>query len=355
MPGKAAVFERRRLRPEEIDSPSTVRPKNPVMIMSGSTSGTVCAMKWPDVMPAYRRCPNTPVVRRDISRCTAPPGRNRSEMTMPLARVPSTDTDADDGENGPASASERLVATNAGKRGSIGVSNSPFTPALPAGTGATPSADGVSTAGISRTRGSRQGTRDHPVAQRDPAAAGEREVRDALRGGPRRHQAPLVAQAGGVQASGGSRPTARRPARRGALAIGLPSAAAIARNVVWPSAATSTVPAASPASSTARTMTRCTSCGCTTWIGRSIVSAVAVMTGPVNSRTSASSASRPTISADRTVIASPADGATATDDATTIRRSDRGVRSTAVSDPQYTTASAPAHRGLASIGGHEID
>ena len=48
---------------------------------------------------------------------------------MPLARVPSTVTDADDGENGPGSASDRLVATNAGKRGSIGVSNSPLTPA----------------------------------------------------------------------------------------------------------------------------------------------------------------------------------------------------------------------------------
>ena len=62
--------------------------------------------------------------------CTAPPGRSRSEMTRPAARVPNTVTDADDGENGPGRASDRLVAMNAGKRGSIGVSNSPSTSSM---------------------------------------------------------------------------------------------------------------------------------------------------------------------------------------------------------------------------------
>ena len=198
--------------------------------------------------------------------------------------------------------------------------------------------------GISRTRGSRPGTaitllpnvirlRQVSAKSATHSAAGHVGTR------PHSSRRRVVSNAGRLS-------TNRAAAgRRGALAIGLPSAAAIARNVVCPSAATSIEPAVSPASSTARTMTRCTSCGCTTRIGRSIVSAVAVMTGLVNSRTSASSASRPTISADRTVIASPADGATTTRapavfDPASDLASD--LASDPVSDPQYTTASAPA-------------
>src|ERR1700761_7983656 len=79
-------------------------------------------------------------------------------MTAPDARSPLTVTDADDGENGPGSASDKLVARNVGKRGSIGVSNSPLPPSGPAGTVLDPSAAGMSTAGMSCTWVSRHGS-----------------------------------------------------------------------------------------------------------------------------------------------------------------------------------------------------
>src|ERR1700744_5787871 len=97
-------------------------------------------------MPPYRRCANTPTVRVAISRWINPPGRRRPAMTAPDARSPLTVTDADDGEKGPGSASDKLVARYVGKRGSIGVSNSPLPPSGPASTGDTPSAAGISTA-----------------------------------------------------------------------------------------------------------------------------------------------------------------------------------------------------------------
>src|ERR1700761_9658410 len=79
-------------------------------------------------------------------------------MTAPDARSPLTVTDADDGENGAGSASDKLVARNVGKRGSIGVSNSPLSPAGPAQLGFTPSSVGVSTAGRSATLVIRHGS-----------------------------------------------------------------------------------------------------------------------------------------------------------------------------------------------------
>src|ERR1700683_5514375 len=79
-------------------------------------------------MAPYRRCANTPTVRVAISRWINPPGRRRPAMTAPDARSPLTVTDADDGEKGPGSASDKLVAKYVGKRGSIGVSNSPLAP-----------------------------------------------------------------------------------------------------------------------------------------------------------------------------------------------------------------------------------
>jgi hypothetical protein len=87
--------------------------------------------------------------------------------------VPSTVTDAEDGENGPGNASERLVAMKAGNRGSIGVSNSPSAVPIAAGTGATPSGAGASTAGISSTLGSRHATAwtVPPTATRPRAAS----------------------------------------------------------------------------------------------------------------------------------------------------------------------------------------
>src|SRR5271156_966704 len=85
-------------------------------------------------MAPYRRCANPPTVRVAISRWINPPGRRRLAMTAPDARSPLTVTDADDGEKGPGSASDKLVARYVGKRGSIGVSNSP----LPRGTGGRP-------------------------------------------------------------------------------------------------------------------------------------------------------------------------------------------------------------------------
>src|SRR5919204_1889775 len=98
-------------------------------------------------MAPYRRCANTPTVRVAISRWINPPGRRRPAITAPDARNPLTVTDADDGENGPGSASDKLVARNVGKRGSIGVSNPPLSPAGPAQLGFTPSSLGASTAG----------------------------------------------------------------------------------------------------------------------------------------------------------------------------------------------------------------
>ncbi len=79
-------------------------------------------------------------------------------MTAPDARNPLTVTDAEDGEKGPGSASDRLVARYVGKRRSIGVSNSPLAPSGPAISVATPSAAGTSTAGMSCTCVNRHGS-----------------------------------------------------------------------------------------------------------------------------------------------------------------------------------------------------
>src|SRR5208337_1847777 len=69
-----------------------------------------------------------------------------------------TVADADDGENGPGSASDKLVARYVGNRGSIGVSNSPLSPSGPANLGSTPSSAGASTAGRSAMLASRHGS-----------------------------------------------------------------------------------------------------------------------------------------------------------------------------------------------------
>src|SRR3984957_762277 len=109
-------------------------------------------------MAPYRRCANTPTVRVAISRWINPPGRKRPAITAPDARSPLTVTDADDGEKGPGSASDKLGARYVGKRRSIGVSNSPLPPSGPAGVVAIPSAAGMSTAGTSWTGTSRHGS-----------------------------------------------------------------------------------------------------------------------------------------------------------------------------------------------------
>src|ERR1035438_9724695 len=116
---------------------ATLGPKNWLcrITVSGLTNGTVSAMKCAVVMAPYNRCANTPTVRMAISRWIRPPGRNLLAVIAPNARSPLTVTDADDGENGPGSASDKLVARYVGKRGSIGVSNSPLPPAGPANTG----------------------------------------------------------------------------------------------------------------------------------------------------------------------------------------------------------------------------
>src|ERR1700759_153212 len=79
-------------------------------------------------------------------------------MVTPPARSPRTVADADDGENGPGSASDKLVARKVGNRGSIGVSNSPLSASGPANLGTTPSLAGASTAGRSWILASRQGS-----------------------------------------------------------------------------------------------------------------------------------------------------------------------------------------------------
>src|ERR1700757_867368 len=79
-------------------------------------------------------------------------------IDTPAARTPRTVTEADDGENGPGSAADRLVATNVGKRGSTGVSNSPLSPSGPAAMSAVPWAGGSSGAGMSGAKPPRHGT-----------------------------------------------------------------------------------------------------------------------------------------------------------------------------------------------------
>ncbi|CKP67428.1 Uncharacterised protein [Mycobacterium tuberculosis] len=93
-------------------SEAMLGPKNPLLltIVAGLAKGTVAAMKCADVMAPYSRWANTATVRMAISRWITPLGRSRSAMPTPPARRPRTVTDADDGENGPGSASERLVA-----------------------------------------------------------------------------------------------------------------------------------------------------------------------------------------------------------------------------------------------------
>ncbi len=91
---------------------ATLWPKNWLsrITIAGLTNGTVSAMKCAVVIAPYSRCAKTPMVRVAISRWINPPGRSRSAMTAPPARSPRTVTDADDGENGPGSASDKLVA-----------------------------------------------------------------------------------------------------------------------------------------------------------------------------------------------------------------------------------------------------
>src|ERR1700761_6957476 len=129
---------------------ATLWPKNWLwrITVAGLTNGTASAMKCAVVIAPYRRCAKTPTVRVAISCWIKPPGRSLAAVIAPAARSPSTVTDAEDGENGPGSASDKLVARYVGKRGSIGVSNSPLAPSGPAKTGATPSVAGTSTDGM---------------------------------------------------------------------------------------------------------------------------------------------------------------------------------------------------------------
>jgi hypothetical protein len=179
--------------------------------------------------------------------------------------VPNTVTEADDGENGPASASDRLVAMNAGKRGSIGVSNSPLAGPLPAGTGSTPSAAGASTAGISSTRGSRHGmswtVRPTVIRPRQASAKSSTACPTSYPGTEPQLSRRPVGSSVGASASGA---VTNLRSGRGIGTTGRPTAAAISRWVVWPSAATSTLPEGKPGSSSACTRTRSTSWACTT-------------------------------------------------------------------------------------------
>src|SRR6202022_1937241 len=155
-------------------------PKNWLcrITVAGLTNGTVSAIKCAVVMAPYRRCAKTPMVRVAISRWISPPGRSLAAVIAPKARNPCTVTDADDGENGPGSASDKLVARYVGKRGSIGVSNSPLPPSGPASTGDTPSAAGMSTAGMSWTGMRRHGSDvDHEPTLTRPRTANAKSWR----------------------------------------------------------------------------------------------------------------------------------------------------------------------------------
>ena len=97
-----------------------------------------------------------------------------------------------------------------GKRGSIGVSNSPLSPSGPANLGTTPSSAGASTAGRSRILASRQGSDITRLPTVTLPAHRQCEVFDAFLGVPRRPKSPLVAQPRGIHQRSAS---ARIPAR----------------------------------------------------------------------------------------------------------------------------------------------
>ena len=169
-------------------------PKNPLLltIIAGLTNGTVSAMKCAVVIAPYSRWANTATVRIAISRWISPPGRNRSAMHTAPARSPRTVTDADDGENGPGSASDRLVARKVGNAGRSGCRIRRY-PLLPRRIGL----DAVGARRVDRGQvlDVRQPPRQryHPLAHGNPAAHRQREVFDTFVGfhaGRNPHRSP---------------------------------------------------------------------------------------------------------------------------------------------------------------------
>ena len=258
----------------KIGSDAMLGPKNPLLatMVVGLTNGTVSAMKCAAVIAPYSRWANTATVRTEISRWTIPPGRSRSAIPTPVARRPRTVTEADDGENGPGSASDKLVARKVGNRGSIGVSNSPLSPSGPANLGTTPSSAAASTAGTSVTLGTRQGSdiTRLPRATR-PRAARAKSSRhsSALHAGENPHVSLSreVFRIGAI--SRPAKDAQRRASPAGQGTIGRPSALAIRRRVSSPGAARSTGPLSISVSRIARTSSRSVSSRCTTCTGRS--------------------------------------------------------------------------------------
>ncbi len=167
------------------DRPSTVRPKNPLRIMSGfdQRHGLRHEVSRGDarVEPMAedtRRAPRHLALHRTAGTQAA----RRSPVPRPACRAPTpTPTTARTGRAAPRRGWSRRTRESAG-RWACRIRRSCL--ALPAGTGATPSADAESTAGISRTRGSRHGTAITLVPDGDPGPARQREVLDALRGAP---------------------------------------------------------------------------------------------------------------------------------------------------------------------------
>ena len=242
------AFARRRVR-----SPSAVRPKKPERISVGVDQRHGLRHE------VARRDARVQPVAEDPGGAHGHLALHRAAGSQPLrrspcaaARVPSTVTDADDGENGPGSASDRLVATKAGNRGSMGVSNSPLA-----------STDAGGHRGDAVGRGRVDGG-DLPHPRQPPRQGNDACCRTSIR--PRHTSAKSSTHSAAAPAPGarrlGCRARAslarRRRSRGGTRSTGRPMARpAMARMVVWPSAATSTVPAGRSESSTARTNTRC--------------------------------------------------------------------------------------------------
>ena len=261
----------------KIGNDAMLGPKNPLLLttVAGLTNGTVSAMKCAAVIAPYNRWAKTATVRTAISRWTIPPGRSRSAIPTPEARRPRTVTEADDGENGPGSASDKLVARKVGNRGSIGVSNSPLSPSGPANLGTTPSSAATSTAGTSVTPGTRQGSdiTRLPRATR-PRIARTKSSRhsSALHAGANPHvsRSPEVFRIGApCTTSSPAKEAQRRASQAGKGTIGRPSALAMRRKVSSPGAAISTVLPSISVFRIARISNRSVSSRCTTCTGRS--------------------------------------------------------------------------------------
>lgn len=273
-------------------------PKNPLLLTTvvGFTKGTVSAMKCAVVIAPYRRWANTATMRIAISRWIVPPGRNRSATHTALARSPRTVADADAGENGPGSASDRFVAKNVGKRGSIGVSNSPLSPAAPAKFGLTPSSLGASTEGRSWMVASRQGSdiTRLPTVTRPRTASAKSSMHS-----PDSHAGRNPHSCRNRERSMSGAPFARcsSPGSKPSRTTGRPRAAAICRKVTCPAAARLTGPLSIPPSTIAWLNSRSASSRWTTCMRGSLDRAG--NTGSASIRRTQLSTLRPRISAER--------------------------------------------------------